>query len=84
MVEKLRELFGYTRSYLLTDDATLLPKVAAAEDQVDALRKSLINGHIDRLNAGACKPETSGTFINLVSNLERLGDHITFVANRGE
>ena len=84
MVEKLRELFGYTRTYLLTDDADLLPKVDAAEDQVDAMRKALINQHIDRLNAGACKPDVSGTFINLVSNLERLGDHITYVANRGE
>ena len=84
MVEKIRELFGYTRTYLLTDDADLLPKVAAAEDQVDAMRKTLINQHIDRLNAGACKPDVSGTFINLVSNLERLGDHITYVANRGE
>ena len=84
MVEKIRELFGYTRTYLLTDDADLLPKVAAAEDQVDAMRRTLINQHIDRLNAGACKPDVSGTFINLVSNLERLGDHITYVANRGE
>ncbi len=84
MVGKLRELVGYTRTYLLTDDADLLPKVAAAEDRVDEMRKALINSHIDRLNAGACKPDISGTFINLVSNLERLGDHITFVANRGE
>lgn len=84
MVEQLRELFGYTRTYLLTDDADLLPKVNAAEDRVDAMRKRLISQHIDRLNAGVCKPDISGTYINLVSNLERLGDHITFVANRGE
>lgn len=41
----------------------------------------LIDAHIERLNKGICKAESSGIFINLVSNLERLGDHLTYIAH---
>ena len=44
------------------------------------MRKRYIDDHIARLNKGECKPESSGVFINLVSNLERLGDHLTYIA----
>ena len=45
------------------------------------MRKQLIDGHIKRLNEGTCDPANSAVFINLVSNLERAGDHITFIAH---
>ena len=54
--------------------------IDSAEELIDAYRKSLIDSHIERLNAGTCKPENSSIFINLVSNLERLGDHLTYIA----
>ena len=50
------------------------------EEEIDGMRKQLINRHIERLNLGECRPESSGIFINLVSNLERLGDHLTYIA----
>ena len=63
------------------DDASLLPEIDRTESEIDAFRKQLIDGHIERLNQGACRPESSGVFINLVSNLERLGDHLTYIAH---
>ena len=33
------------------------------------------------LAKGECRPENNSVFINLVSNLERIGDHIDFVAH---
>ena len=41
----------------------------------------LINGHIKRLEEGKCKPQSSGIFINLISNLERAGDHLDYIAD---
>ena len=45
------------------------------------MRKKLLNDHIARLNSGECKPESSSVFINLVCNLERVGDHVNYIAH---
>lgn len=80
MVDKINELYGYTKQIVLYKNLSLLPMIDSAEEAIDAYRKDLIDSHIERLNAGACKPENSSIFINLVSNLERLGDHLTYIA----
>ena len=33
-----------------------------------------------RLNKGECRAESSSVFINLANNLERVGDHLYFIA----
>lgn len=81
MVAQLEELYALTKQAVLDKDVMLLPQIDRVEDGIDHLRKKLIDSHIQRLNQGACKPESSGVFINLVSNLERLGDHLTYIAH---
>lgn len=80
MVDRVEELYGLTRRLLEERDAALLPQVDRVEEGIDADRKRLIDDHVHRLEQGKCKPDCSGTFINLVSNLERLGDHLTYIA----
>lgn len=84
MVGQLEELYSLTKQAVLDGDASLLPQIDRVEDGVDHLRKKLIDSHIQRLNQGTCKPESSGVFINLVSNLERVGDHLTYIAHTVE
>ena len=81
MVGRVEELYILTKEAIVEKDARLLPRIDRVEDQVDGLRKRLIDSHIQRLNQGACKAESSGVFINLVSNLERMGDHLTYIAH---
>lgn len=81
MVERVEELYALTRQAVLERDPGLLPRIGRVEDEVDGLRKKLIDSHIQRLNLGECRAESSGVFINLVSNLERLGDHLTYIAD---
>ena len=66
---------------MMEKDAGLLDEVDRVENDIDTLRKRLIESHIERLNQGACSAASSGVFINLVSNLERLGDHLTYIAH---
>ena len=80
MKGRLEELYALTRQAVLEKDPGLLPQINRAEEDIDGMRRRLIDAHIQRLNAGACRPESSGVFINLVSNLERLGDHLTYIA----
>lgn len=84
MVGQLENLYTLTKQAILDNDPSLLPQIDRVEDGIDGLRKTLIDNHIHRLNQGACKPESSGVFINLVSNLERLGDHLTYIAHTVE
>ena len=51
------------------------------ENKIDELRNTLINDHIKRLEEGRCKPQSSGVFINLISNLERAGDHLNYIVD---
>lgn len=81
MVSAIEELYTLTRQTVLEGHDALLPRIDSAEEDIDHMRKHLIDSHIERLNTGECKPESSGVFINLVSNLERLGDHLTYIAH---
>ena len=51
------------------------------EDEMDDLRSKLVKGHIGRLEKGECSLSSSSVFINLVSNLERAGDHLHVIAH---
>ena len=81
MFEKIEELYAAVHNTLEEGNPAHLSDVDALEDEVDAMRKKLIEDHIERLNGGYCKPENSNVFINLVSNLERAGDHLSYLAH---
>ena len=51
------------------------------EEEIDDMRSKMIKQHIDRLENNECSPASSGVFINLVSNLERAGDHLNYIAH---
>jgi phosphate:Na+ symporter len=45
------------------------------EQRIDQQEKLYRQNHIERLNKGECDPERGIIFIDLLSNLERIGDH---------
>ncbi len=80
MVGSIERLYKLTAELISDKNSNLLVDIDFEENKIDNYRKRLINDHIRRLNEGKCKPESSGVFINLVSNIERLGDHLTYIA----
>lgn len=80
MVSRIENLFNLTKEAILTKNTAVINEIDVVEESIDAMRKHLIDSHIERLNRGECKAENSSIFINLVSNLERLGDHLTYIA----
>lgn len=79
--EMLKEQFNNIKEIMLNARFELLPNIKILEDDIDRMRNELIDGHIKRLEEGKCKPQSSGVFINLISNLERAGDHLDYVAD---
>lgn len=81
MYAKIELLYQKTIDVFDKKDVTAIKAVDAVEDEIDAARKEMVKDHIRRLNEGKCKPASSGVFINLVGNLERAADHLTYVAH---
>jgi len=63
------------------DDEALARSTVAAEERIDDLEALLRERHIDRLNRGLCYPESGVVFLDLLSNLERVGDHSSSIAH---
>ena len=81
MYAKIEQLYEKTMEAFDKKDITVIRAVDNVESEIDAARKEMVGDHIERLNEGKCKPESSGVFINLVGNLERAADHLTYVAH---
>ena len=81
MYESIKQLYVLSLATFLFKDKLKMKEVDALEEKIDGERKELISAHIDRLNEGKCQPQSSNVFINLVGNLERAADHITFIAH---
>lgn len=50
------------------------------EDEVDSLTEELREKHIDRLSKGHCSAPAGVVFLDILTNLERVGDHAVNVA----
>lgn len=80
MFAKIGELYSASIRALDLESRYDIRVADRLEDEVDGFKKSLLDGHMKRLAEGKCRPESSGVFINLVNNLERAGDHLSFLA----
>ncbi|MGI6176064.1 MAG: Na/Pi cotransporter family protein [Christensenellales bacterium] len=55
-------------------------RVLEREHEVNNLENRLRESHMLRLNARKCSPESAITYIELIHNLEKIGDHCTNIA----
>ncbi|WP_212029787.1 Na/Pi cotransporter family protein [Metabacillus lacus] len=83
----LNEMFELTIQTLkdaitaLDDKNTeLASKVITAEEQIDKMERSLRKKHILRMNEGQCSGQAGIVFVDIISNLERIGDHSLNIA----
>ena len=80
MKNKINLLYAQTEEIFMTKNLDKMHLADAIEEEIDQMRKDLIDDHFDRLNRGECKPQNSGVFVNLVNNLERAADHMIYIA----
>ncbi|TYR82819.1 Na/Pi cotransporter family protein [Priestia megaterium] len=67
-------------SALEHNDREKAVQVMQKEDQIDNMERSLRKKHILRLNEGACTGSAGIVFVDIISNLERIGDHAVNIA----
>lgn len=54
--------------------------VVQKEDQIDKMERAYRKKHIIRLNEGACTGTAGIVYVDIISNLERIGDHAVNIA----
>ncbi|HSH51140.1 MAG TPA: Na/Pi cotransporter family protein [Bacteroidales bacterium] len=54
--------------------------VLLKEEQIDVMERTLRKQHIQRLNEGSCSGSAGIVFVDTISNLERIGDHASNIA----
>jgi len=65
---------------LENSDVDAAKAVIESEGKIDDINKQLRDEHIARLNKRECSPESGTIFLEIVSNLERVGDHSNNIA----
>jgi len=78
-LQKMNELvvhaFELSIESLENEDFQKAKEVIKMEKQIDQMEKHLRNSHIGRLNGGRCFPHSGVIFLDIISNMERVGDH---------
>ncbi len=62
------------------NDLDIAREVAEKEDQIDKMERKLRKQHILRMNEGKCSGQAGIVFVDIISNLERIGDHAVNIA----
>ena len=55
-------------------------EIEKIEQSVDDMEVCLRNGHVERLMTGVCSPEAGIIYVDMLSDLERISDHIYKIA----
>ncbi len=77
MYKELLDMLENTKRSLETNDIVDAEKVIEKEETMNSLRNKLKQNHIRRLEQGRCKVLSGIVFIDFVSNLEKIADHLT-------
>ena len=75
MARNARDIVDLSLDIFTDADFTKLYNLDKLEATIDMEKTELINHHIDRLMDGACEPLAGIVFTNVVTELERIGDH---------
>jgi len=62
------------------DDVTIAKAAILKEEEIDKMERHLRKKHIMRLNEGLCEGSAGIVFVDMISNLERVGDHAVNIA----
>jgi len=74
--------FDAAHKALTSEDAEAVATVLKIEEEINVLTKKASENHVKRLEDGACDVQSGVIFLEFLSNLERVGDRLTIIAER--
>ena len=79
MLDSVARMFTLSGDAFDRLDREELSGLAALEENVDAMKRSLIASHYVRLADGSCKAEVSPYYSSVILGIERVADHLVNV-----
>jgi phosphate:Na+ symporter len=80
MMELVNEIIRYAVDIFVNGSEEHMDDVNRLEDQIDQMERQYQQSHIERLERNECSPEAGMMFSDILSALERVGDHATNIA----
>lgn len=80
IASKVREFLVLLNDNITIRNKDIMTDSKFLEDRIDELRSELRKGHVNRLNEGVCDVNAGLIFIDMLSKLEKIGDHAFNVA----
>lgn len=75
MFDKTLDLYKNSLLAFKTGDKDIANSVVGQENEVDEIEKKYRASHIERLNRQECQPSSGIVYLDIINNLERVGDH---------
>ncbi len=80
MFSKLSELFDKVTASLQNRNSLFAHQAIEIEDEIDIMKSKVRQNHIKRLQAHDSRPESEMMIMDLATNIEKMGDHLTCIA----
>jgi len=80
MWNELSSMIIEAEDSLNKNDVVMARSVLAREENINEYQESLKKAHVDRLNSCRCDVISGVVFMDIVDNLEKIGDHLTNIA----
>lgn len=80
MLDMVNDIIRYSIEMFAEGKEEHMQDIIALEDAIDKKERELQEKHIRRLTAGECTPEAGMIFSDIISGLERVGDHAMNIA----
>jgi len=80
MFDKTHSLYARTIQALRDEDRDAAREALDLEEDVDRLEHRYKADHVARLERGACSPDAGILYVEILHNLERVGDHAVNIA----
>jgi len=77
---EVEEMFDHVIESLETGDTKVARHSLEHEDMLNRMQMNFRRSHVQRMTEGKCTPEAGLIFIDLVDNVEKIGDHLTNIA----
>ena len=77
---EVNQMFDRVSAALKDNDIAAAKSALRNEENLNRMQMNFRRSHVERMTEGACSPQTGLIFIDLVDNMEKIGDHLTNIA----
>jgi Na/Pi-cotransporter len=84
MFGEVEAMFGHVLAALESGNRTACERALHCEKRINNLHRELSKNHTQRLECGNCSLTSGVAFLDVVANLEKIGDHLANIAQAGQ